>query len=339
MTINYFDEVFSSIAYNQNISYVFHRCQYDNIPDGCDTIGITFWNGNFTEHTKLVNTLLPKTKILLIFAPEPVISKEFIDFINAVKLDARAVIIGNAILNFETPHNYTALPNWFIVLENYYVTKKWAKKALTQLDFSQPKPKKFDCLLGSERPHRTFISNCYESSAYCNDIIFTYFKNNISNGVWNLDLQNSSCTADEILIDGESGRISSILPVDVYNNSYYSIVAETTVSNTYSHFTEKTAKPLVAKRPFIMFAGQYFLRNLRKLGFQTFDTVIDESYDAIVDNNERFAAAWAEVERLCQLDPTVVLAQLESVLQHNQQHFLNTNWHASLNQLVKIHCA
>lgn len=339
MPKNYFDEIFSNVAYDLNIPYVFHRARYDRIPDDCDHIGITFWNGEFDQHIKLVNTLLPKTKKLLIFVPEPVSPDAFMHFVTELESDSRVVVIGNAILNFKTLLNYTTLPNWFISLENYYVTKNWAKNLLDRLDFDYAKPKKFDCLLGTARPHRTFISHCYQNSAYSNDIIFTFFKNKVADGRWAFDIQSSAFTAEEISFDGETGRVSCILPVDIYNESHYSIVAETTVSNHYSHFTEKTAKPLVARRPFVMFAGQYFLRNLRQLGFQTFGAIIDESYDTIADDTERFTAAWAQVERLCQLEPTAVLSQLESVLLHNQQHFLNTNWYTALRHTVKIHCA
>jgi hypothetical protein len=165
-------------------------------------------------------------------------------------------------------------------------------------------------------------------------LIFTYFKNDILSGSWNFDLQSSSGTDNRITVDGQVKQISAVLPVDIYNNSYYSIVAETMVSNDHSHFTEKTAKPIVAKRLFVMFSGQYFLKNLRRLGFQTFDGVIDESYDNIADDTERFTAAWNQVERLCQLDPVWVLSQIEHILNHNQQHFLATDWHASLRQAV-----
>ena len=82
MPINYFDTVFSKIAYDQNIPYVFHRHRYDKIPNDCDSIGITFWDGDFNEHMELINTLLPKTKKLLIFAPEPVWPDEFVNFVS-----------------------------------------------------------------------------------------------------------------------------------------------------------------------------------------------------------------------------------------------------------------
>jgi hypothetical protein len=47
--------------------------------------------------------------------------------------------------------------------------------------------------------------------------------------------------------------------------------------------TEKTAKPIWAKRLFVMFGTPGFLKKLHELGFKTFDHVIDESYDSMLN--------------------------------------------------------
>ena len=48
-----------------------------------------------------------------------------------------------------------------------------------------------------------------------------------------------------------------------------------------SHFfpTEKIWKPILAGIPFVCIATQNFLKRVRDLGFKTYDTVWDESYD------------------------------------------------------------
>jgi hypothetical protein len=54
------------------------------------------------------------------------------------------------------------------------------------------------------------------------------------------------------------------------------------------HLTEKTFKPIVNRHPFIVVSAPYTLKAIRSFGFKTFDTIIDESYDNILDHNERF---------------------------------------------------
>jgi hypothetical protein len=116
------------------------------------------------------------------------------------------------------------------------------------------------------------------------------------------------------------------LPIEIYNQTAYSVVAETGYQNWYSFFTEKTAKPMMARRLFVMFSGQNFLHNLRSLGFRTFDTVIDESYDRIRNDQERWSAAFEQVQRLCEMDQQEVFEKIAPVVEHNYNLLMNTDW-------------
>ena len=48
---------------------------------------------------------------------------------------------------------------------------------------------------------------------------------------------------------------------------------------TNNCFTEKTAKCLIAGRPFVLMHGQHSLQNLQAQGYKTFGNIIDENYD------------------------------------------------------------
>ena len=84
----------------------------------------------------------------------------------------------------------------------------------------------------------------------------------------------------------------------------------------------------------MVFAGQYYLQNLRKLGFKTFDGVIDESYDLVPDMQQRMTDAWRQVESLCQQDPKSVYKKLQPILDHNYDVFTNTNWLQNIHDFV-----
>ena len=105
-------------------------------------------------------------------------------------------------------------------------------------------------------------------------------------------------------------------------------MAETDNDNSLSFFSEKTAKALIAHRLFVAFSGYRFLHNLRELGFQTFGSVIDESYDQIRNDAERFTAAFEQVQALCVLPQTQVLEAVRPVLEHNHDMIMNTDWNA-----------
>lgn len=128
--------------------------------------------------------------------------------------------------------------------------------------------------------------------------------------------------------------LADIVPVNIYNATAYSILAESTYNNSNFYLTEKTTKCILARRLFIMFAGQYWLRSFRSLGFKTFDTVIDESYDNISDPRDRWTMAYAQVKSLCEQDQRTVLDKLQPILEHNYNHLWTTDWRGILDQQV-----
>jgi len=135
-------------------------------------------------------------------------------------------------------------------------------------------------------------------------------------------------TADWVDYHGVRTGLSRVIPINVFNETAFSIIAETDHDNTLSFFSEKTAKPMIARRPFVAFTGYKFLHNLREQGFLTFCDVIDESYDSIKDDTERYTAAFEQVKRLCSMDYECVYDTLKLVLDHNHKHIMNTDWNA-----------
>jgi hypothetical protein len=143
-------------------------------------------------------------------------------------------------------------------------------------------------------------------------------------------------TADWVRYHGHQCHLSQVMPIQVYNDTAYSIVAETDNDNTLSFFSEKTAKALIAHRLFVAFSGYKFLHNLRELGFQTFGSVIDESYDLIENDSERFTAAFEQVRALCMLPQTQVLETVRPVLEHNHDMIMNTDWNQFARTQIQI---
>ena len=217
----------------------------------------------------------------------------------------------------------------------------WAYNILNKNTYQDThgKNKKFlyDALLGARRPHRDFVMLSLQASGFVDRSIVTY--RNIFNGEcadWGTFINDefpglelrypyvSPNLKDEWEVkDHLDKTISEIVPYHIYQNTYYSIVCETLdgVSYTNTFFmSEKTAKVFLAKRIFVMFGNQNFLENLRSEGFQTFSSVLDESYDQIWDPVQRYAAAWRQVEWLATQDADSIYQQLESVVEHNHRH-------------------
>tara|TARA_E500000331_G_scaffold135224_1_gene132129 strand:- start:1664 stop:2944 length:1281 start_codon:yes stop_codon:yes gene_type:complete len=56
-------------------------------------------------------------------------------------------------------------------------------------------------------------------------------------------------------------------------------------------FSEKIWKPIMFMQPFVLVGEPYQLRALRQMGYKTYDDFIDESYDTILNNQERLTTA------------------------------------------------
>ena len=97
----------------------------------------------------------------------------------------------------------------------------------------------------------------------------------IKNNKYNLedlaDPHFSAVTENGLAIDNEI--------LSWYDKIFIDIICETFYSGEVFYLTEKTARPLLTKTPFIIFGPANFLKNLRKLGFQTFNKFWSEEYD------------------------------------------------------------
>lgn len=196
------------------------------------------------------------------------------------------------------------------------------------------KPKYFDALLGVVKPHRTFVFNSVGDHKLADKIIETYSSLNhdflYEDGTVSTD--KTPDTTQNIVYEGIDTTISQVIPIVVYNQTAYTIVTETDIENDFSFFTEKIAKPLIARRLYIVFSGQHYLRNLRSLGFQTFGDIIDESYDEIENPEYRFIAAFQEVVKLCNRDQAEVLAQIREIVDHNHRVIMDSDWGSPVRQ-------
>jgi len=132
-----------------------------------------------------------------------------------------------------------------------------------------------------------------------------------------------------VKFNGQVMSLSQVIPFSIYNQTAYSVVAETNYDNHYSFYTEKIVKPILSERLFIVFSGQHYLRNLRSLGFRTFDGILDETYDTIEDYDLRFKLACEQIKYLCDQNQETVLEQIRPITEHNKSVMLTTDWYGN----------
>ena len=124
---------------------------------------------------------------------------------------------------------------------------------------------------------------------------------------------------------------------DLYRQSYCHLILETLFDVDQSggtFLTEKTYKCMKFGQPFVIIGPVGSLQVLRDCGYRVFDHMVDNRYDRIVDNTERWFAVRNSILAIKNQDMHQwYLGCLEDVL-HNQWLFA-TKSHSVLDQLVQ----
>ena len=129
-------------------------------------------------------------------------------------------------------------------------------------------------------------------------------------------------------LDSDSHNNYAANMTDLYEDSYFNIVLETMidVDDSGGQFaTEKTFKPIFNNQFFVAVSSHNHMAHLRELGYQTFGRVIDEHYDSINNNQERFEAVLALTKSLCARPLSElhgIYQQLQPEIAHNHRVFV-----------------
>jgi hypothetical protein len=265
------------------------------------------------------------------FATQPL--TEYVEKLKKLHKNSNLLYIVSDTLRGDT-HPDCKIHPWFLTtaakLNSYTPVEIWDR------------PKIFDALLGLNKAHRQYVFDQLVAHNLLERSYVSILKSH--QGPWSDNHRENSTLyrspdldhletveAKQAIIDtgffnsycqtfnvrGNKRNVSAQIPPAIYNNSYYSLICETHDHDWF--LSEKTAKPLIAQRPFIMFGGQHHLAFLRQLGFHTFDQIIDESYDSEPNKFLRHKQAFAQAIELSKMNPRHVYDVLSDALEHNRR--------------------
>jgi hypothetical protein len=106
---------------------------------------------------------------------------------------------------------------------------------------------------------------------------------------------------------------------DYYNQIFCELVCETFFTGKTFMMTEKTMRPIIQRRPFVVQGPKFYLENLKTLGFKTFDTWWDESYDIDGPDGQFESIRWT-IDYIGKQSPETIrdwYNQMQPVLEHN----------------------
>ncbi len=171
----------------------------------------------------------------------------------------------------------------FIEIGNPFFNYRMAYPQLGVLKKHEPR-NDFLCLMSQKRmaPHRDLLHGQMKAKGLIGKNIYKFgprSKKTFDDLQYSFDIEKL-----------HTGWPDGVPVIHYYNQTNLEVVAETFGDeNTNDSFfiTEKTVKPITMRHPFMVLSSFNFLKNLRNLGFRTFEDHLDESYDTEQDVNKR----------------------------------------------------
>jgi hypothetical protein len=111
---------------------------------------------------------------------------------------------------------------------------------------------------------------------------------------------------------------------ELHQTAFLHVVTETVFDYPHNSYGEKTWKPIVNLRPFVLVSVPNALQELKDMGFKTFDNWWDESYDRVVDPLQRINSIvkiidWIASKSIDQLK--MLYDEMKPTLIHNYDHY------------------
>lgn len=216
------------------------------------------------------------------------------------------------------------------------------------------KPFLFDCMLGARRPHRDYVMLAMTKTGLLDQSIVTYraefpgevvneynkiFEDQFPGTKLNWPYVSPNLDPAWEVSNQVTNHTSCVSPDKIFQNTHYSIICETLGTGSDFFLSEKTVKAMFAKRVFVVFGARHFLRRLQELGFQTFDSIIDESYDNEPVDEIRYQKAMLQVLRLAHfLTPDSVDRHVNYAVENNFRQLaairVSTDW--QMGEMLKV---
>jgi hypothetical protein len=285
------------------------------------------------HHTDIKNINLCTNKLIIIDClTEGIHVKNNFNRYNA---DKHYIIFSNGWWDqniFQLKINYTlihVLYFLFDMTDTYLSPNKFSFYLDKDYQFDYPKQNNFMSTIGNVRPERTyFVDQMIKKCTYKN-FILRYSGEDFglpSNCFDHITFSKGKFDPYTSILEKYYHNVSQSVPIKMYNTAYFNVIVETIIDSDNLFFlTEKTIKSLITGMPFIVISTPNFLKHLCKLGFHTYNSLWDESYDTETDYKTRIDKVIELCNNLENFDWHKHRLELEMIKLKNRNNFLILN--------------
>lgn len=121
----------------------------------------------------------------------------------------------------------------------------------------------------------------------------------------------------------------------LYQDILVDLVVESHVAGTTFFPTEKTIRPILLKKPFVIFGSKDYLAYLRQMGFRTFADFWDEDYDGY-QGKERYLRIIKLIDHIAELSRTqleTMYWDMQYTLDYNYQVLTDKKYNTKITQI------
>ena len=123
-----------------------------------------------------------------------------------------------------------------------------------------------------------------------------------------------------------SFKTNNTFQKNIFLDCCINIVTETSYHDNELFISEKILKPILNYQPFIVLGPVNYLKELKKFGFKSFDSIWDESYDEIESPEERYFKIQSLIfdlnkKNISELN--TIYQQTKDICIHNKKTFYN----------------
>lgn len=302
---------------------------------------------NFLNCNELNNLRDGKQKLLLFYPKEPV-SHEMLQSslcaLNEYGIENSNIVLitgehGRSILNL-FPSDLTVIPYFFFDMST-------SIKYKGREDISRKPKQKFLCYNGTVKLHRTLL---YEKLQNNKDGFISYLKRIYNRDIVQYEIDNSNLSAYKKIV-AQNISFTASVELDLtlrecirdqfqgnhklYEDTAFSIVTESLSTPGSLFVTEKTFKAILSMHPFIIAGSPGILKFVKQFGYSTFDFLIDESYDDILDLEVRLGAIEDVVNKFDWAVYNGNKDKIFNIAKRNRDRCVSTNYKLSLCNLLR----
>tara|TARA_E500000318_G_scaffold67004_1_gene61803 strand:- start:275 stop:1252 length:978 start_codon:yes stop_codon:yes gene_type:complete len=161
-------------------------------------------------------------------------------------------------------------------------------------------------------------------TAYANYVDHSEYKKQILNFLSKVPIDDikESWTREDLLNTMQNK--SQFHSYELYQKIAVEIVNETNITSGF-FCTEKIVRPIAYYTPFVVMAVPNFLKHLQTLGFKTFDTLWDESYDEY-KGKQRLEKIYETLNEIAKIDLKTLHKQTHDICVYNKSVLDSYQW-------------